>query len=126
MLRVGVGRQLCQSQRSLHNLLTMIRALFGVEIKDCAFVIGELCGVAQYFAVDERCSDNGGDIECLFALCLTRRSREIAECSDNVAVGIQHLRRSLNLIGDSQLLFLPKSEDVLLHFAHASPPSFEA
>jgi len=53
---------------------------------------------------------------------LLGRSREIAECSDNAAVGIQHLRRSLNLIGDSQLLFLPKSEDVLFHFLHRRPP----
>lgn len=48
----------------------MIRALFGVEIKDCALVIGELCGVAQYFTIDERSPDNGGDIEGLLLLAL--------------------------------------------------------
>ena len=64
----------------------MIRTLFGIEVEDCALVIGELGCVAQYLAVDERCPDYGGDIEGLFALCLTGRCREVAESADDTAL----------------------------------------
>ena len=53
MFRMGVGRQFRQSQGSLHYLLTMIRTLFGIEVEDCALVVGKLGGIAQYLTVYE-------------------------------------------------------------------------
>lgn len=46
MLRMSVGRQFRQPQGSLHDFLTMIRTLFGIEIEYSALVIGELGCVA--------------------------------------------------------------------------------
>ena len=71
ILRVCVGRQFRQSQSALHDLLAMVWTLLGVEIEDCALVVGKLGGIAQHLTVHERCPDNGSDIECLFALCLS-------------------------------------------------------
>jgi hypothetical protein len=71
MLRMYVGRQLRQSQSALHDLLTMIRTLLGVEVEDCALVIRKLGGIAKNLAVNERSTDNGSDIESLFTLCLS-------------------------------------------------------
>lgn len=39
---------------------------FGIEVEDCALVVEKLGCVAQYLAIDKRCSDNGCDIEYLF------------------------------------------------------------
>lgn len=87
MFRMSVGRQFRQSQGTIHYLLAMIRALLGIEVEDCALVVGKLGCVAQYFAVDERCPDDGSDIEGLFALCLTGRCREVAESAYDTTVG---------------------------------------
>lgn len=65
---IRLGRQTCQHQDTLHHLQTVIGTLFRIDIENFLLVIGQGCRVTQYLTARERCRNNCGEIEGLFAL----------------------------------------------------------
>ena len=52
--------------------MAMVFALLGIYIEDFPFVRWQVCRILQYLVILQRCRNNGGNIECLFALAIAK------------------------------------------------------
>ena len=48
--------------------MAMVFALLGIYIEDFPLVRWQICRILQYLVILQRCRNDGGNVECLFAL----------------------------------------------------------
>ena len=102
MLAVPVCRQSRHAQDAFHHLETMVRALFGIDVKDFPLILGQFRRIQQHRAVLQRRRNDGGDVERLLAFRLADGRAEIAQRADDSAVRLQYFGSLLAFHADAQ------------------------
>jgi len=73
--------------------MAMVFALLGIYIEDFPFVRWQACRILQYLVILQRCRNDSGDVECLFALGFTRGCAEITQRANGRAVHPKYFGR---------------------------------
>ena len=81
-----IGRQSGKAQNTFHDLMAMVLALLGINIENFALVRWQICRILQNLVILQRSRNNGGNVECLFALGFACGCAEIAQCADGRTV----------------------------------------
>ncbi len=100
---VAVGWQTCEFYGSAYHFLTVVWALFGVEVQHRPLVVRKLCRISEAFAVCECCGYDGTDVESLLALGFACGGGEVAECAYDRAVAEQHFGSHRQFVGHTDL-----------------------
>ena len=70
--------------------MAMVLALLGINIENFALVRWQICRILQNLVILQCSRNNGGNVECLFALGFACGCAEIAQRPDDRAVYFQN------------------------------------
>ena len=95
VLAVGRGGQPREPQDAFQHVVAVKATLLRVHVQNPLFALGQVRPVIQYLTPGKRCGDDGRHVECLFRLCLSGRSAEVAQRCDSGVVYPDDLRGCL-------------------------------